>query len=79
MYGYRMSFWAEHLGFVDECFTPPASLECVTKVKAWSEMNCRQVMDETPTEMTDHLLKYPVDVSRRGKVKAIRGCETFPI
>jgi len=73
-----MSLWAEHLGFVDECFTQPASLECVRKVKAWSEMNWRQFADETPTEMTGHLLKYPVDVDRRGKVRPLPGCETFP-
>ncbi|GAB4861851.1 Phospholipase D beta 1 [Ancistrocladus abbreviatus] len=78
IYGYRMSLWAEHLGYVDECFHQPESIECVRKVRTLSEMNWRQFADDEPTEMRGHLLKYPVDVDRRGKVKPLPGCETFP-
>ncbi|KZV42126.1 phospholipase PLDb1 [Dorcoceras hygrometricum] len=30
------------------------------------------------SEMEGHLLKYPVEVDRMGKVKSLPGCETFP-
>ncbi|GMH21692.1 hypothetical protein Nepgr_023534 [Nepenthes gracilis] len=78
IYGYRMSLWAEHLGTVEDCFNQPESLECVRRVRTLSEMNWNQFTAEWPTEMRGHLLKYPVDVDRRGKVKPIPGCETFP-
>ncbi|KAL9245316.1 hypothetical protein vseg_018981 [Gypsophila vaccaria] len=78
IYGYRMSLWAEHLGLVDDCFTEPESVECVRKVRTMGETNWKQFEAEDPQEMTGHLLKYPVDVDRRGKVKPLPGCENFP-
>ncbi|KAL2892325.1 Phospholipase D beta 1 [Bienertia sinuspersici] len=78
IYGYRMSLWAEHLGLVDNSFNEPETLECVRKVKGFAEMNWRQFAAPDATEMTGHLLKYPVEVDRRGKVKPLSGCETFP-
>lgn len=78
VYGYRMSLWAEHLGLLDDCFNRPESLECVRKIRTMSEMNWKQFASDTPTEMVGHLLKYPVDVDRRGKVKPLPGSESFP-
>lgn len=78
IYGYRMSLWAEHVGFVTDCFTQPESLECVRKVRSTAEMNWAQFAAEDVTEMKGHLLKYPVEVDRRGIVKSLPGCESFP-
>ncbi|TYJ04725.1 hypothetical protein E1A91_A12G112300v1 [Gossypium mustelinum] len=78
IYGYRMSLWAEHLGVIEECFTQPESLECVRRVKHMAEMNWKQFAADEITEMKAHLLKYPVKVDRKGKVRPLPGCETFP-
>ena len=42
------------------------------------EMNWKQFAADDPREMTGHLLKYPVDVDRRGKVRPLPGSENFP-
>ncbi|XP_048229820.1 phospholipase D beta 1 isoform X2 [Ricinus communis] len=78
IYGYRMSLWAEHIGRVEECFEQPESLECIRRVRTLGEQNWRQYASDKLTEMKGHLLKYPVEVDPRGKVKALPGCETFP-
>ncbi|CAI9101662.1 OLC1v1039035C1 [Oldenlandia corymbosa var. corymbosa] len=78
IYGYRMSLWAEHLGVIEDCFTQPESLECVRRVKTMSEMNWKQFAAPEATEMRGHLLKYPVEVDRTGKVRPLHGQESFP-
>ncbi|XVE73955.1 hypothetical protein DITRI_Ditri11bG0159800 [Diplodiscus trichospermus] len=78
IHGYRMSLWAEHLGVVEECFRQPESIECVRRVKQMAEMNWKQFAADEVTEMRGHLLKYPVEVDRKGKVRPLSGCESFP-
>lgn len=78
VYGYRMSLWAEHLGLVDDRFTQPESIECVRHVRSLSEANWKQFAADEVTEMRGHLMQYPVDVDRRGKVKPLLGHENFP-
>lgn len=78
VYGYRMSLWAEHIGGLEKCFERPESLECMRRVSYLSEMNWRQYVSDEVTEMKGHLLKYPVEVGRTGKVKALPYCKTFP-
>ncbi|XVE57804.1 hypothetical protein DITRI_Ditri04bG0119300 [Diplodiscus trichospermus] len=78
VYGYRMSLWGEHIGAVEESFKQPESLECVRRVRYLSEHNWKQYTADEVTEMKGHLLKYPVEVDRMGKVKPLPGCETFP-
>lgn len=78
IYGYRTSLWAEHLGTIENCFMRPESLECVRKVRSMGEMNWQQFAADEVTEMRAHLLKYPVDVDRKGKVSPLPGCENFP-
>ena len=73
-----MSLWAEHLGVIEDCFTQPESLECVRRVKAMGEMNWKQFAAPEATEMRGHLLKYPVEIDRTGKVKPLPGHESFP-
>lgn len=77
IYGYRMSLWAEHVGAIEECFKQPESLNCVRQVRSMSERNWRQYAADEVTEK-GHLLKYPLEVDRMGKVKPLPGSETFP-
>lgn len=78
VHGYRMSLWSEHIGAVEECFEEPESLECVRRIRSLSEFNWRQYAAEEVTEMKSHLLKYPLEVDSKGKVKPLFGCEAFP-
>ncbi|CAA2988740.1 Phospholipase D beta 1 [Olea europaea subsp. europaea] len=78
IYGYRMSLWAEHLGVLEDCFTRPDSVECVRRVRQMGEANWKQYASDEVSEMRGHLLKYPVEVDRYGKVSSLPGCETFP-
>ncbi|KAL5552171.1 hypothetical protein UlMin_002347 [Ulmus minor] len=78
VHGYRMSLWAEHIGMIEERFKQPKSVECVRRVRYLSEQNWRQFVADEATEMKGHLMKYPVEVDRTGKVKKLPGFETFP-
>ncbi|KAJ6404632.1 hypothetical protein OIU84_012736 [Salix udensis] len=78
IHGYRMSLWAEHTGVIEDIFTEPESLECVRRIRTMGEMNWKQFAAEEVSEMRGHLLKYPVEVDRKGKVRPIPGSETFP-
>ncbi|RAL44428.1 hypothetical protein DM860_011705 [Cuscuta australis] len=78
IYGYRMSLWAEHLATVEACFEQPESVECVRRVRAHGEHNWRQYAAEEVAEMKGHLLKYPVEVDKSGKVNSMPGCPNFP-
>lgn len=73
-----MSLWAEHTGTIDDCFLQPESLECVRKVREIGEMNWKQFAANDVTEMRGHLLKYPVYVDRKGKVRSLPDQEEFP-
>ncbi|KAF8028427.1 hypothetical protein BT93_E1133 [Corymbia citriodora subsp. variegata] len=78
IHGYRMSLWAEHIGGIEDCFTQPESLECVRRVRSLGELYWKQFAAEEVMEMRGHLLKYPVEVDRKGKVRPLPGCESFP-
>ncbi|KAL5577427.1 hypothetical protein UlMin_019126 [Ulmus minor] len=78
IYGYRMSLWAEHMATIEDLFMQPESLECVRRVRSIGEMNWKQFAAEEVTEMRGHLLKYPVEVDRKGKVRSLPGHENFP-
>nr|XP_043620676.1 phospholipase D beta 1-like [Erigeron canadensis] len=78
IYGYRMSLWAEHLGTVCDSFTKPESIECVRQVRSMAEANWNQFASDEITDMNGHLLKYPVEVVRTGKVRSLPGFENFP-
>ncbi|KAI4375535.1 hypothetical protein MLD38_013393 [Melastoma candidum] len=81
VYGYRMSLWAEHLGHLNDAYKQPQAHECMRKVNKMARHNWKAyVADETGRDkmMVGHLMEYPVDVSREGKVKSLPGFETFP-
>ncbi|URE32011.1 hypothetical protein MUK42_01782, partial [Musa troglodytarum] len=68
----------QHIGTIEECFNHPESLECMRRVRDIGQFNWRQYVASEITELRGHLLKYPVDVDRKGKVKPLPGCDTFP-
>ncbi|XP_015878934.3 phospholipase D delta [Ziziphus jujuba] len=80
VYGYRMSLWAEHLGELEDCFQEPESLRCMKRVNkiARNNWNAFVAGEEGSETMVGHLMQYPVEVSRSGKVSSLRDCESFP-
>ncbi|XP_074315776.1 phospholipase D gamma 1-like [Silene latifolia] len=78
IYGYRMSLWAEHLGTTSSYFMQPESVDCVRQVRFLGEQNWRQFAADVVTEMKGHLLKYPVNVDKKGRVGPLLGSEKFP-
>ncbi|BAT11736.1 Os10g0524400 [Oryza sativa Japonica Group] len=73
-----MSLWAEHIGVVEEGFNYPETMECMRRVRQIGEQNWERFVDNEVTEMRGHLMKYPVSVDRKGKVKPLPGCTSFP-
>ncbi|KAK6945641.1 C2 domain [Dillenia turbinata] len=77
VYGYRMSLWAEHLGMIEESFSEPESLKCSKKVNKIAQQNWKAFVSEEYNEMCGHLMQYPVQVSRSGKVSSLPDYESF--
>lgn len=74
-----MSLWEEHLGKVEECFEEPNMLECVRRVNEIAQDNWKKYIDRSfTTPLQGHLLKYPLDVDKDGKVSPLPGSEHFP-
>ncbi|KAK7247301.1 hypothetical protein RIF29_42182 [Crotalaria pallida] len=78
VYGYRMSLWAEHLGSVEDTFDEPHSLNCVRYVNHIAQRNWTAFVSDEGNQMRGHLMQYPVNVSRDGKVTALDDYESFP-
>ncbi|KAM7265543.1 hypothetical protein ACFE04_003226 [Oxalis oulophora] len=77
-YGYRMSLWAEHLGYMEDSFGEPQELNCVRSVNTNAKRNWEAFVSEEPKQMRGHLMQYPVRVSQDGKVSSLPGFENFP-
>ncbi|MED6160425.1 hypothetical protein PIB30_051398 [Stylosanthes scabra] len=78
VYGYRMSLWAEHMGYIDECFKEPETLECVQTVNKIAVENWHKYTAESYAPLQGHLMRYPIRVDANGKVSSLPGFETFP-
>lgn len=78
VYGYRTSLWAEHLGMLDDTFHDPQSLECIKYVNKIAGDNWKAFVSDDYEEMKGHLMTYPVQIGRDGKVSALPGFDTFP-
>lgn len=79
IHGFRMSLWYEHMGFLDDCFSCPESLNCIRKVnqislKYW-DLYCSERLEH---DLPGHLLSYPVAVTEEGDVTELPGMEFFP-
>ncbi|XP_021737109.1 phospholipase D delta-like [Chenopodium quinoa] len=78
VYGYRMSLWAEHLGGLDDLFKEAENLECVRSVNNIADENWKKFVAEDYSPLQGHLLRYPLDVDKNGKVQSLNGHEYFP-
>ncbi|GAQ78336.1 phospholipase D [Klebsormidium nitens] len=78
VYGFRTSLWAEHLGHLFEEYKTPESVECVRKVNAAVDANWQVFAAEEITEMTAHLMAFPVQVNQDGSIQELPGTEEFP-
>ena len=70
-----MSLWAEHLGVLEDCFCQPETLECMRKVNSIAKTNWQIYAAEEHKEMTGHLMQYPIQVNKDGKVTTLPGQE----
>ncbi|GBG62236.1 hypothetical protein CBR_g29843 [Chara braunii] len=78
VHGFRMSLWAEHLGSVEKEFLSPWKVKCVRKVQEMAERNWQLYVQSEPVDMVAHLMPYPLEVDKTGKVSARPGFECFP-
>lgn len=73
-----MSLWAEHIGSTEKCFQEPQTMECLNYVNKIAEDNWETYIADENKALTGHLMRYPIQVSKDGKVSALPGCESFP-
>lgn len=73
-----MSLWAEHLDGIEKTFEDPQSLECTKRVCEIAKQNWKHFIAEEHREMKGHLMQYPVQIGKDGKVSSIPGAESFP-
>ncbi|KAG0491047.1 hypothetical protein HPP92_007910 [Vanilla planifolia] len=79
IHGFRMSLWCEHLGFLDESFLAPESLDCVLKLRQNAEKRWQFYLgNRLEGDLQGHLLSYPMSIGGDGKISALPGMETFP-
>ncbi|XP_077213021.1 beta-cubebene synthase-like isoform X1 [Tasmannia lanceolata] len=79
VYGYRMSLWAEHLvGSLEDSFREPQTLKCVRRVNQLAKDNWKSYVSDDMKEMKGHLMKYPIQVERDGRIGPLPGNENFP-
>ncbi|XP_077213721.1 phospholipase D delta-like isoform X2 [Tasmannia lanceolata] len=78
VYGYRMSLWAEHLGSLEDSFREPQTLKCVRRVNRLAKDNWKSYVSDDMKEMKGHLMKYPIQVERDGRIGPSPGYENFP-
>eukprot|EP01013_Petalomonas_cantuscygni_P030816 TRINITY_DN56886_c0_g1_i1.p1 TRINITY_DN56886_c0_g1~~TRINITY_DN56886_c0_g1_i1.p1 ORF type:complete len:969 (-),score=190.09 TRINITY_DN56886_c0_g1_i1:276-3182(-) len=70
LFGFRMSLWLEHVGFLDRVFETPEAPECMQRVAAATEHNLNRYVAEQVCDMGDgHMCAYPVRVSPAGDVE----------
>ncbi|XP_057958820.1 phospholipase D alpha 1-like isoform X2 [Malania oleifera] len=79
IYGFRMALWWEHLRVLDNIFIRAETLECVQKVNKMAEENWNLYASETfDDDLPGHLLRYPIEVGKDGRIIPFSGIEFFP-
>lgn len=73
-----MSLWAEHLGPLEPIFEEAESVECVRRVNHLAEKNWQQYVAPEVTDMTGHLIRYPLRIEFDGSISTLPGFDTFP-
>lgn len=66
------------MGMLDDEFQEPQSVKCMRHVNKIAEANWKAYVSEGSKKMRGHLMQYPVQVGREGKVGPLLGFETFP-
>ncbi|XP_054788395.1 phospholipase D alpha 1-like [Prosopis cineraria] len=82
IHGFRRALWLEHLGDVDaEVLDRPESEDCVKLVNYVTQENWKLYTKETFSEADsnnfNHLLRYPVHITKSGHVTTLEGFEFF--
>ncbi|XP_028799099.1 phospholipase D alpha 1-like [Neltuma alba] len=83
IYGFRRALWYEHLGVPDkgdEAFEYPESEYCVKLVNYLSDLNWEKYSNPTfnPQSSFNHLMRYPIDITKDGNVTKLQEFEFFP-
>ncbi|XP_050268437.1 phospholipase D alpha 1-like isoform X1 [Quercus robur] len=81
IYGLRIALWYEHLrfGVMHESLFHPESKRCVNVMNDIAKNNWDIYMKETiDADMEGHLLPYPIQVTRDGKITTLSGSRFFP-
>lgn len=79
--GLRIALWYEHLrfGVMHESLFHPESKRCVNVMNDIAKNNWDIYMKETiDADMEGHLLPYPIQVTRDGKITTLSGSRFFP-
>ncbi|GKV21228.1 hypothetical protein SLEP1_g31225 [Rubroshorea leprosula] len=74
----NVSLGLASFGCLEDAFYSPGSVECVQLVNKMVKLNWKAFVGEDFREMNGHLMRYPVKVSKNGKVSALPMYETFP-
>ncbi|KAK4274434.1 hypothetical protein QN277_017654 [Acacia crassicarpa] len=82
IYGFRRALWYEHLGEPegDKAFDHPESEHCVKLVNYLSDLNWEKYSNPTfdPRSSFNHLMRYPIDITKDGNVTKLQEFEFFP-
>merc|ERR1711971_736857 len=69
VHGFRLHCWATITGKMDDKFRTPNSLECVKEVNKIAEENWSHYMQEQPSDISSHLMPYPIKVYDDGSLR----------
>lgn len=68
IHGFRMSLWFEHLGFLNNHFLEPWSVECIRTVNQRADELWGMFTQEEVVDLPGHLLAYPYIIGRDGSL-----------
>ncbi|MED6188692.1 hypothetical protein PIB30_088254 [Stylosanthes scabra] len=78
VHGFRMSLWLEHLGEIEEIFFNPEKQDCIKKVNEIAQKNWKSYSEKSfDSDLSGHLLRYPVEVSKDGILNNLEGFKFF--
>ncbi|KAI9118112.1 hypothetical protein K1719_010444 [Acacia pycnantha] len=82
IYGFRRALWYEHLGEPEgeEAFDHPESEHCVKLVNYLSDLNWEKYSNPSfdPRSSFNHLMRYPIDITKDGNVTKLQEFKFFP-
>ena len=78
IHGFRMALWFEHMGFLDNVFLQPWSLECIHRVNQRGNEIWQLFTQEEVVDLPGHLMTYPYHIGLDGSLSPLKDIETFP-